>query len=139
VPRSKVKFSFPFRNEKKKCIVLLANVDYEADFDKSVELTFTPNASLRKVFGGVYCASGPGSTPHLKAQVRVLPNQTEEFEYTLLAGVYRIYSQQSKAVLEITSEISGQTIDTLHYNGNRKSKDFHSSGQEKIVYSQILI
>lgn len=120
---------------KKKVHCSSCNVDYEADFDKSVELTFTPNASIRKVFGGVYCASGPGSTPHLKAQVRVLPNQTEEFEYTLLSGVYRVYSQQSKAVLDITAEISGQTIDTLHYNGIESQKISILPGKKKFLLS----
>ena len=120
---------------KKKVHCSSCNVDYEADFDKSVELTFTPNASIRRVLGGIYCASGPGSTPHLKAQIRVQPQKEEEIEYTLLAGIYKVYSLQSKAVLDITVEDSGQSIDILNYDTIKNEKISIRPGNKKIVLS----
>lgn len=109
------------------------NIDYNADFDKSVELTFTPNPSIRKVVSGIYCASGPGSTPHLKSQIRVAPNQTEEIEYSLLPGIYKIYSLQNNYTLQIQVSETGDKIDTIHYTGAKNEEVKTSLGKKRIL------
>lgn len=44
------------------------DVDFTANFDQSVELTFTPNAAVRAVLRVDYCVGGPQVTPHIVAQ-----------------------------------------------------------------------
>ncbi len=34
-------------------------IDYDRDFDRNVELTFTPSSALRLVYDGEYCLAGP--------------------------------------------------------------------------------
>lgn len=111
------------------------NIDYDADFDKSVELTFTPNPSIRRVISGIFCASGPGSTPHLKAQIRVLPNQTEEIEYSFLSGVYKIYSLQNNFTLNIEVSNSGNPIEKINFTGTKNESIHVSIGSKKIFLS----
>ncbi len=111
------------------------NIDYEADFDKSVELTFTPNPSIRQVIGATFCASSPGSTPHQKIQIRVQANGQEVCEYELLPGIYKIYSPQSKAIVELNVDNSGESIDTILYDGVKKDKLFLTPGIKKFIFS----
>ncbi len=111
------------------------NIDYEADFDKSVELTFTPNPTVRQVFGGIYCASGPGSSPHIKLQIRVQSNESQEVEYRLLPGIYKIYSLQTKGVLDLNVNSTGQQLDTISYDGTKSEKLHVLPGIKKIILS----
>ncbi len=113
------------------------NIDYEADFDKSVELTFTPNPTIRQVFGGIYCASGPGSTPHIKLQIRVQPNEKQEVEYRLLPGIYKIYSLQTKGVLDLNVDSSGQGLETISFDGLKTEKLHILPGTKKIILSNL--
>jgi adenylate cyclase len=48
------------------------NIDFDVNFEQSVELTFHPNASIRKVEVDTFCVGGPQVTPHIVAQ-QLLP------------------------------------------------------------------
>lgn len=41
------------------------HLDFTVNFDQSIELTFTPNASVRAVRRADYCVGGPQVTPHI--------------------------------------------------------------------------
>ena len=45
-------------------------MDFEAEFDRSLEAVFRPAADLRSVDAPTYCVGGPGNTPHVVAQTR---------------------------------------------------------------------
>ncbi|MBP7281025.1 MAG: adenylate/guanylate cyclase domain-containing protein [Leptospiraceae bacterium] len=111
------------------------NIDYAADFDKSVELTFTPNPTIRPVFGGIYCASGPGSTPHIKFQIRVQSDETQEVGYKLLAGIYKLYSLQSKVIIDITVDASGEEIEEIQFDGITTRKIHILPGTKRFLLS----
>lgn len=113
------------------------NIDYEADFDKSVELTFTPNPMIKQVLGGIYCASGPGSTPHVKLQVRVQANEKQNCEYRLLAGIYKLYSLQTKGILDLNVDNSGQDLETISYDGTNSEKFHIKPGTKKFLFSNL--
>lgn len=66
------------------------NVDFTANFDQSVELTFTPNASVRSVVRADYCVGGPQVTPHIVAQQRIEPGGRRALPLALAAGRYRV-------------------------------------------------
>lgn len=70
------------------------DVDFITNFDQSVELTFTPNASIRAVTRPDYCVGGPQVTPHIVAQQRLTPGGRRQFTLGLAPGRYRVRSPQ---------------------------------------------
>lgn len=64
-------------------------IDYDRDFDRNVELTFTPSSALRLVYDGEYCLGGPMTTPHVMAQVRLEPGGSRSWPGQLPKGPYR--------------------------------------------------
>jgi class 3 adenylate cyclase len=67
-------------------------IDFTAEFDRSVELTFTPNPAVRRVPRVEYCIGGPQITPHIAIQQTLQPDETAEFPLDLPAGRYRLRS-----------------------------------------------
>jgi class 3 adenylate cyclase len=65
-------------------------VDFTADFDQSVELTFAPNPSVRRVPRAEYCMGGPQMTPHIVAQKRLGPKEDLYMATPFPAGRYRV-------------------------------------------------
>ncbi|MBS0632390.1 MAG: hypothetical protein JSS11_10775 [Verrucomicrobia bacterium] len=66
------------------------NVDFTANFDQSVELTFTPNASIRPVARVDFCVGGPQVTPHIVAQQFLDPGTNRTLPLELEPGRYRV-------------------------------------------------
>ncbi|MEO8434020.1 MAG: adenylate/guanylate cyclase domain-containing protein [Pyrinomonadaceae bacterium] len=66
------------------------NIDFTVNFDRSVELTFRPNPSIRQVETRSFCMGGPEVTPHVIAQ-QLIPAGTErELQLPLEEGRYRL-------------------------------------------------
>lgn len=65
-------------------------VDFTANFDQSVELTFTPNAAVRAVQRADYCVGGPQVTPHIVAQQMLVPGAQRALPLALTPGRYRV-------------------------------------------------
>jgi class 3 adenylate cyclase len=72
------------------------NIDFTAQFDKSVEVTFSVHPTIRKINVGEYCVGGPQNTPHFVSQVRVGPKEKTDLSFNLDEGVYRVRSLQAK-------------------------------------------
>jgi class 3 adenylate cyclase len=66
------------------------DVDFTANFDQSVELTFTPNAAVRPVVRADYCVGGPQVTPHIVAQQRFSIGERRTLHLALTPGRYRV-------------------------------------------------
>lgn len=66
------------------------NIDYTANFDRSVEVTFRPNPSVRAVDVRQYCVGGPQVTPHIVAQQLLAPGATRTLAPALEEGRYRL-------------------------------------------------
>ncbi len=65
-------------------------VDFTADFDQLVELTFLPNPSVRRVPRLTYCLGGPQVTPHVIAQKRLDPKEDLYMAVPFPEGRYRV-------------------------------------------------
>jgi class 3 adenylate cyclase len=65
-------------------------IDFTVNFDQSVELTFVPNATLRRVTRVEYCMGGPQITPHVVAQKVVEPGQSFSVALAFPEGRYRV-------------------------------------------------
>jgi len=70
------------------------NIDFRANFDSSVELTFRPAPAVRKVEALIFCVGGPGNTPHVVAQRIMAPGSEETLVVPAVAGAYRLRSPQ---------------------------------------------
>jgi class 3 adenylate cyclase len=65
------------------------NIDFAANFERSVELTFRPNAGIRPVEDTLYCVGGPHMTPHIVAQTLIQPGEARIVAPVLETGRYR--------------------------------------------------
>jgi adenylate cyclase len=80
-------------------------IDFTVNFDRFVEITFTPNAKIRKVDVETYCVSSPQRTPHVIAQQVLLPRTERTVVLPLKEGSYRlripqVRGQQSVRVIK---------------------------------------
>jgi class 3 adenylate cyclase len=66
------------------------NIDFASNFDRSVELTFRPSPTLRRVEERTFCVGGPQLTPHIVAQQLLAPGDGRDLTLPLEAGRYRL-------------------------------------------------
>ena len=67
------------------------NIDYTANFEQSVELTFRPNPAIRPIPKTMsFCTSGPEATPHVAMQQLLEPGATRVVVPRLEMGRYRL-------------------------------------------------
>lgn len=80
------------------------NIDFEVNFERSVELTFHPNPSIRHVVRGEYCIAGPRVTPHVVAQQLLAPGESRLVQLQLEPGHYRLrtLNQRGAQTLQAT-------------------------------------
>ena len=95
------------------------NIEYGADFDKNVELTFRPVDVVRNVNYGSYCIHGLSNTPHVFSQINVWPDEPCEFEYHFPENNYYIECVQLDGRRPIRiDETPGATGAIVDLNGN---------------------
>ena len=66
------------------------NIDFEVDFERSVELTFHPNPAIRPIHIGEFCIAGPRVTPHVAAQQLLAAGERRALALSLERGYYRL-------------------------------------------------
>ena len=65
-------------------------IDFTVDFDRYVELTFRPNAAVRRVKVESYCVGSPQMTPHVVAQQLLAVGDKRVLTMPLEVGRYRL-------------------------------------------------
>jgi class 3 adenylate cyclase len=80
------------------------NIDFETNFARNVELSFSPSPSVRAVEYGFYCRSGPGFTPHIKGQCTLHPGESRCLPARLSPGEYRIRTLEAGDELPFTHD-----------------------------------
>lgn len=78
------------------------NIRVDADFGQSVELSFRPSPSLRKVERQMFCVGGPAWTPHVVFQALLEAGAPQDVTLTLAPGTYRLRSPHVSNQLTIT-------------------------------------
>ena len=73
------------------------NIDFNVNFDRSVELTFSPNTAVRRVERQMFCVGGPQVTPHIIAQQLLKANEERILNLPLEAGRYRLRTSRLKS------------------------------------------
>ena len=66
------------------------NIDFDVNFEQSVELTFHPNAAIRRVDVETFCIGGPQVTPHVVAQQLLPADSQRSVSIKLEEGRYRL-------------------------------------------------
>jgi class 3 adenylate cyclase len=65
-------------------------IDYTANFEYSVELTFKPNPLIRELDATEFCVGGPGLAPHVLVQQLLKPDEQRRVPGPPDVGSYRL-------------------------------------------------
>jgi adenylate cyclase len=65
-------------------------IDFTVNFDRFVEITFKPNASVRRAEVKDYCMGSPQRTPHVVVQQLLAPHSSRSVVLPLEEGRYRL-------------------------------------------------
>src|SRR6266702_384380 len=65
-------------------------LDFTADFDRLIELTFRPTPAIREIPNSEWCVGGPQITPHIVAQQLIGAEQHRTVTLPLEEGRYRL-------------------------------------------------
>jgi hypothetical protein len=82
-------------------------IDFTVNFDRFVEVTFTPNASVRQCEVKDYCIGSPQRTPHVVVQQLLPPHTSRTLNLPLEEGNYRLR----------TLELPGEQLVTVSVDG----------------------
>lgn len=83
------------------------NIDYEVNFERSVELSFHPNPAVRQVDTRIYCVGGPQVTPHIFAQHHLPPRTQATIALPLETGRYRLRTPQKRGGQFLYADVDG--------------------------------
>ena len=91
------------------------NIEFDANFDRAVEVTFRPAQQVRPLELRSYCVGGPGNTPHVVLQHPLAPGEETESAVELVPGAYRVRGPRmaGTASLEVTPHAPGEPALTL--------------------------
>ena len=83
------------------------NIDFDVNFERSVELTFRPNPSIRKIDLVEFCVGGPRVTPHNVAQQVLASGESRAVDLALEPGAYRVRSRAERGGQHVRVEAGG--------------------------------
>jgi adenylate cyclase len=82
-------------------------IDFKAGFDRTVEVSFRPNASIRPSETAEYCVGGPQVTPHIRFRQALSPGASGWFDLKLEEGWYRLRSPAIPGFLPVLATPDG--------------------------------
>jgi adenylate cyclase len=74
----------------------VCQIEFDAEFDKSVELKFAVNQAIRPRQEQTYCLAGPGGKPHVVSQAWLQPGEERPWKLPPLTRPLRLRSPQVK-------------------------------------------
>lgn len=77
-------------------------IDFGIRLDRQLELVFRPGAAIRDARPVSYCVGGPGLTPHIVLQQRLVPAERRAVRLRLEPGAYRIRATGVPGAQELT-------------------------------------
>jgi class 3 adenylate cyclase len=84
------------------------HIDFRAAFDRSVEVTFAANRSIRAPEAGEYCVGSPQRTPHVHLRQTLEPGKAMTVDLSLQPGRYRLRSPSLEGAWHITASEDGE-------------------------------
>jgi hypothetical protein len=98
-------------------------IDFTANFDRFVELTFRPNASIRIVDVKNYCIGSPQRTPHVVAQQLLAPNSQRLLTMSLEPGNYRFRALELSGERPVKVSAAGSGSASISVSNNGWSRE----------------
>ena len=94
-------------------------IDFTANFDRYVELTFRPNPAVRRLNVAAFCIGSPHWTPHVVAQQLLPAGDKRELVLPLESGNYRLRALELPGSQDVTVSPEGEASAqvTLSRNG----------------------
>jgi class 3 adenylate cyclase len=84
-------------------------IDFTVNFDRFVEVTFRPNASLRRVERRDFCMGSPQRTPHIVAQQLLAAHTNRALSLPLEPGRYRLRALELPGGQDVSVSHDGNT------------------------------
>jgi adenylate cyclase len=82
-------------------------IRFDVNFDKNVEITFSPHENIRKIINEHFCLGSPSNTPHTYAQFNLEPESNRVIKMNFPPGRYRLRSLTMKG--EIYFEVQRES------------------------------
>lgn len=82
-------------------------IDFTANFDRFVELTFRPNSLVRRVEAHDYCMGSPQWTPHIVVQQLMPAHHKRELNLVLETGNYRLRALELSGAQDVVVSDEG--------------------------------
>lgn len=89
----------------------LCGIEYEANFDRYVELCFSVHPQVRRAHKQVFCVGGPMITPHIAAQLELIPGRELQLPYPSAAGALRLRTLRTNRIVRLTPASPGAAGD----------------------------
>jgi adenylate cyclase len=86
----------------------VCQIEFDAQFDKSVELKFAVNPAVRRRDEQTYCLAGPGGKPHVISQTWLEPGQERSWKLPALTRPVRLRSPQVKGSFALDPGVLGE-------------------------------
>ncbi|MEL7832511.1 adenylate/guanylate cyclase domain-containing protein [Fodinibius sp. Rm-B-1B1-1] len=88
--------------------------EFKVNFNKTIQLSFTPHPLVRKINPEQYCARGPQEKSHIKVQQYLRPGQKRYIMTDMPAGTYILRTNRSDGTA--TVHVSDKGSETVHIN-----------------------
>lgn len=86
--------------------------EFSINFNKTIQLSFTPHPLIRKVEKQLYCNRGPQANSHIYIQQYLAPGEKRFLKTELPEGKYILQASKSRGSVQITIEKGGK--ETVH-------------------------
>src|SRR5581483_10101817 len=82
----------------------VCQIQFDGDFDKSVELKFSVHSSVRSRDEQTFCLAGPGGKPHIISQLLLAPGETRAWKIPATKHSLRLRSPHVKETKPLTRD-----------------------------------
>jgi class 3 adenylate cyclase len=125
-------------------------INFTANFDRYVELTFRPNPAVRRLSVASFCIGSPNWTPHVVAQQLLPLGDKRDLVLPLESGAYRLRALELPGSQDVTVSTEGETSahvtlsnngwseEPLQVNENLKLTLQNETGAEQLVILERL-
>jgi class 3 adenylate cyclase len=98
-------------------------IDFTVNFDRFVEITFKPNASVRRAEVKDYCMGSPQRTPHVVVQQLLAPHSSRSLVLPLEEGSYRLRTLELPGEQLVTVSAGGADTATARISDRVSGKE----------------
>ena len=96
------------------------NIQFDTNFDRSVEIAFRPSQQVRRLEPTSYCVGGPGNTPHIAMQRTLAPGDSVITPISLTDGTYRLRGPKMAGTAMVEVKASDSAVESITFSCNRE-------------------